>query len=117
MRSSVLKDKDGNLITAARAGQLELIANMVERDGVDVNFQESEVRFRLFCCPPSCIIFRFGLFYSCGNQGSATALMTVAQKGFLDILKYLLVHGADPNIQDRVCRCAKFFLSVFMNVF
>ena len=61
MRSSVLKDKDGNLITAARAGQLEVIANMVERDGVDVNFQESEVRFCLFCLPPSFVILTFCL--------------------------------------------------------
>eukprot|EP01032_Pedospumella_encystans_P012397 gene12397-14347_t len=73
-------DKDRNLISAAREGQYELIVSLVENNGVPVDFQET--------------------------MGSATALMVAAQMGFVEIVMYLLLKGADPNIQDRENRTA-----------
>ena len=42
-RSTVLKDRDKNIIAATREGQYDLIVYMVENNGVPVDYQESLV--------------------------------------------------------------------------
>ena len=47
-----------------------------------------------------CVIYSFLKFLFCKSEG--TALHSAAWNGFEEIVKILIEHGSDVNIQDKV---------------
>ena len=74
----------------------ELIRNLVQ-NGADVNIKNQEV-MKLLCS--YCLPIEICQFV--GNQNGQTALMMLAYKGYLDMVKYLVENGADVSIEDQV---------------
>ena len=93
---SLISSQEGRtaLIYACRGGHLEIVTLLI-KNGAQPNLASKVIAF-LFSCFSS-------LFYSLDvSQNNATAFYNAAYYGHLEVLKFLMLNGADINLPQKV---------------
>ncbi len=94
------------LVTFAKMGSTEMVSLLIEEDGVDIDFQDSEGSTALMLAinnwhtEVAKLLFYKGADFNLKTCCGQTALMSAAYSGNIEIVRLFIEDGVDIDLQD-----------------